>query len=352
MVFLASVALYPAGAHAQAAPANPGRISYSIPATSLGRALALFGERSNLQVLYAADLARGRNSPGVSGNLGREEALAKLLDGTGLSYRFTNSNTVTLVETTASTTAGTAAADGSILLDPITIQSRVETAWGPVDGYVAGRGATATKTDTPLIETPQSISVITSDQMNAQATDSLNSVLRYTPGASGNLYGTDNRGLGIVLRGMSNANGVFYRDGLPLKESEFILFTGLDPYGAERYEILRGPASVLYGQAAPGGLINYVSKRPTDETIRDVSFTAGTYDRYEGRFDFSGPVSPDTDLTYRLVGLVRKSDTQIDFVKDDRIFIAPSLTWKPDDDTRLTVLANYQRDRSGWAMQY
>lgn len=344
--------LYTAPAQAQTATANPGKISYSIPPMSLGRALALFGERSNLQVLYAADLARGRNSPGVAGSFGRDQALGKVLGGTGLTYRFTNANTVTLLETTAALTRPGASADGSILLDPITINTRVETAWGPVDGYVAGRSATATKTDTPLIETPQSVSVITSDQMNAQASDSLNSVLRYTPGASGNLYGTDNRGLGIVLRGMANANGVFYRDGLPLKESNFILFTGLDPYGAERYEILRGPASVLYGQAAPGGLINYVSKRPTEETIRDVAFTAGTFNRYEGKFDFSGPVSPDTDLTYRLVGLVRKSDTQIDFVKDDRIFIAPSLTWKPDDDTSLTVLANYQRDRSGWAMQY
>ncbi|WP_245465906.1 TonB-dependent receptor plug domain-containing protein, partial [Mesorhizobium sp. M7A.T.Ca.TU.009.02.1.1] len=78
-------------------------------------------------------------------------------------------------------------------LDPINVQERVESAFGPVKGYVATKGSTGTKTDTPLIETPQSISVITRDQMEAQAVDSLNSALRYTPGATGNLYGTDNR---------------------------------------------------------------------------------------------------------------------------------------------------------------
>lgn len=122
------------------------------------------------------------------------------------------------------------AQDATTTLDPISIQERVESAFGTVDGYVATQGSTATKSDTPLIETPQSISVITKDQMEAQAVDSLTSALRYTPGASGNLYGTDNRGHG--LRGISNSSGVFYKDGLQLKESNFTLFTALDSYGA------------------------------------------------------------------------------------------------------------------------
>ncbi|QND68014.1 TonB-dependent siderophore receptor [Mesorhizobium loti] len=245
-----------------------------------------------------------------------------------------------------------AAQDTAITLDPINVQERVESAFGPVKGYVATKGSTGTKTDTPLIETPQSISVITKDQMEAQAVDSLNSALRYTPGATGNLYGTDNRGLGLQLRGISNANGVFYKDGLQLKESNFTLFTALDSYGAERYEVLRGPASVLYGQASPGGIINYVSKRPTEENLREVEFGGGSFNRYEGKFDFSGAVNADKSLLFRLTGAAHMGDTQTDFVKDDRIFIAPAITWQPDADTSLTILANYQRDRSGWAMQY
>lgn len=353
VALLATAAFYPSMAQAQTAQQAPSnRISYAISATSLGAALAQFGERSNLQVLYPADLARGRNSRGVSGTHAREEALSKLLAGTGLSYRFTNARTVTLIETTGATTADTTAAAGAIVLDPITINSRVETAWGPVKGYVAKQGFTGMKTDTPLIETPQSVSVVTRDQMDTMNMDSLNSVLRYTPGVNGNIYGTDNRGMGVQLRGLSSAHGVFYRDGLKLKESQYVFFTGLDPFGAERYEILRGPASVLYGQTGPGGIINYVSKRPTEERINDVSLSVGNFNRKEGRFDFSGQVSPESDLYYRMVGLVRKGDTQIDDVNEDRVFLAPSLTWKPDEDTKLTVLSNYQRDRSGWAMQY
>lgn len=244
------------------------------------------------------------------------------------------------------------AQEATTTLDPINIQERDESAFGTVDGYVATQGSTATKTDTPLIETPQSISVITKDQMEAQAVDSLNSALRYTPGATGNLYGTDNRGHGLQMRGISNSSGVFYKDGLQLKESNFTLFTALDSYGAERYEILRGPASVLYGQASPGGIINYVSKRPTEETLREVELGAGSFDRYEGKFDFSGAVNADKSLLFRLTGAAHTGDTQTDFVEDDRIFIAPALTWQPDADTSLTILANYQRDRSGWAMQY
>ncbi len=244
------------------------------------------------------------------------------------------------------------AQDAATTLDPILVQDRIESAFGPVKGYVAKKGSTGTKTDTPLIETPQSISVITKDQMEAQAVDSLNSALRYTPGATGNLYGTDNRGLGLQLRGISNANGVFYKDGLQLKESNFTLFTALDSYGAERYEVLRGPASVLYGQASPGGIINYVSKRPTEETLREVEIGGGSFNRYEGKFDFSGAVNADKSLLFRLTGAAHMGDTQTDSVGDDRIFIAPAITWQPDADTKLTVLANYQRDRSGWAMQY
>ncbi|MGX9119945.1 TonB-dependent receptor plug domain-containing protein [Mesorhizobium sp. BHbsci] len=105
------------------------------------------------------------------------------------------------------------AQEATTTLDPINVQERVESAFGTVDGYVATQGSTATKTDTPLIETPQSISVITKDQMEAQAVDSLTSALRYTPGASGNLYGTDNRGHGLQMRGISNSRASSTRTG-------------------------------------------------------------------------------------------------------------------------------------------
>jgi iron complex outermembrane receptor protein len=125
----------------------------------------------------------------------------------------------------------------------------------------------------------------------------------------------------------------------------------LDTYGAERLELLRGPASVLYGQNGPGGLINYVSKRPTAEPQYEVEVGAGSFDRFEGRFDFSGPITEDGALQYRAIGLARDSDTQIDYVEADRIFFAPALTWE-GEDTTLTLLAHYQRDDAGWGTQF
>lgn len=233
------------------------------------------------------------------------------------------------------------------------VQVQQETAWGPVDGYVATRSATATKSDTPLIDTPQSISVITADQMEAQNAETIAQALRYTPGLAGEKFGLDARGYGLQLRGFRDtADAIFYRDGMALKGSGYASFLPLDPYGAERLEVLRGPASVLYGEGDPGGIINYVSKRPTTEPKREVEFGIGSHEHYEAKFDFSGPLDEAGVWSYRLTGRAVDSETQVDFVDADRIFIAPALTWRPNADTSLTLLGNYQKDETGWLEQF
>jgi iron complex outermembrane recepter protein len=238
-----------------------------------------------------------------------------------------------------------------ITLNPVTVEGQGEDASGPVDGYVANESTTGSKTDTPIIENPQSISVISADRLDAQAAGSLAEALRYSAGVTAELFGMDQRGYGINIRGFSADESSFYRDGLQLKGSSFSAFLPLDLYGAERLEIMRGPASVLYGQNSPGGLINYVSKRPTAEPFHEVEASAGTFDRFEGKFDLSGPITDEGDLLYRVTGLARDSDTQVDFVNDDRYFIAPALTWA-GEDTTLTLLANYQHDSAGWSIQF
>ncbi len=238
-----------------------------------------------------------------------------------------------------------------ITLNPVTVEGQGEDATGPVEGYVATQSTTGSKTDTPIIETPQSISVITADQMDAQAAGSLGESFRYTPGITAEQWGTDMRGYGIKIRGFDANDNSFYKDGLQLQGTNYVSFMTLDTYGAERLELLRGPASVLYGQNGPGGLINYVSKRPTAEPQYEVEVGAGTFDRFEGRFDLSGPITEDGALQYRAIGLARESDTQIDYVEADRIFFAPALTWE-GEDTTLTLLAHYQRDDAGWGTQF
>src|SRR5699024_4975149 len=118
-----------------------------------------------------------------------------------------------------------------------------------------------------------------------------------------------------------------------------------EPYGLERIEVLRGPSSVLYGNAAPGGIVNLVTKRPTFTDFREVSVSYGTHERIEGAFDIGGVVG--NEFSYRLTGLARSSEVQQDTLSDDRLYIAPAITWAPDEDTSLTVLARLQYDEAG-----
>jgi iron complex outermembrane receptor protein len=221
-------------------------------------------------------------------------------------------------------------------------QRSTETTYGPVKGYVATRSATSTKTDTPLIETPQSISVVTRDQMEAQGAQTIQSALRYTSGVA--LFEkNDNRFDIIAGRGFDVDQ---YLDGMRLLSGSFAI-SRIDPYFLERIEVFKGPASVLYGQIAPGGLINLVSRRPTLEPFHEIQFQTGSYDLVEGAFDFSGPIDQDGQFLYQLTGLGRDADTQTDYVRDRRLAIGPALTWLPSHNTTLTLLTSYQHDPEG-----
>lgn len=223
---------------------------------------------------------------------------------------------------------------------------REQSADSPVEGYRATHSATATKTDTPLIETPQSISILTRDRLEAQDADTLGQALRYTAGATGESYGFDDRGYEFVqIRGF---DATTFRDGLPVKN---LNYSGFDfrTYAAERIEILRGPASVLYGQSTPGGLVNYVTKRPLTESLGELVMEVGSFNRFDGKFDLTGPLDNNKTLSYRLTGLGSIGDHQVNFIDDDRLFVAPALTWAPSADTTFTLLGYYQRDRLGGA---
>lgn len=349
---LAGTALLPAQAMAQASTETGPRVtqqsalSYSIPASSLDAALSAFGDRSNLQVLYPAALAHGKRSPGASGAMSREQALGQLLSGTGLAYRFTNAGTVTIYDPAADAGSG-AIADGSTPLAPIHIQG--ESAAGPVDGYVARVTSAGTKTDTPIIETPQSVSVVTADQIVNQGASSLAGTLAYTPSVSSQSGAFSRSVDDLTIRGFNIATGNSgsLRDGLKLQSN--VYDGGQEPYGLERIDVLRGAASMLYGQLTPGGAVNAISKRPTDTPLHEVNVEYGSYDRKQLSADFGGPVTDDGAITYRLTGLVRNADNWVDETPDNKVYIAPALTFSPDDATSLTLLSSYQHFHTRFA---
>lgn len=239
-------------------------------------------------------------------------------------------------------------ASGQIRLDTIEVQGQGETGTGPVNGYVATRSATGSKTDTPILEVPQTINVVTADQIRAQGAQSVSEALRYTAGVRTELYGGASQFDSYTqIRGFK---GDLFLDGMRLPDGAATAdwtTSVIEPYGLERIEVLKGPSSVLYGQSGPGGLVNMVSKRPLATPFREIQLQTGSHGGAQAAFDFSGPIDPQGQFLYRLTGLGRSSETQTDFIDDNRLFIAPAFTWRPSADTTLTVMAQYLRERDG-----
>jgi iron complex outermembrane receptor protein len=219
------------------------------------------------------------------------------------------------------------------------------------DGYVGKSSATGAKTDTPFIETPQSISSVTEQQLEDRNPQTLLDTIAYTPGTRVGGYGFDPRFDSFTVRGFDVTYTGVFRDNLRQPGAGSSLFK-TEPYGLEGVSILRGPSSALYGASGAGGLYNLISKRPTEDAFREVGVQYGTHSRYQGQFDFSGPVNETDPLYFRLTGLARDADTEQVGVPDDRFYIAPALTWKPDEDTKFTLLGEWSRTRTGGTAAY
>jgi iron complex outermembrane receptor protein len=240
----------------------------------------------------------------------------------------------------------TTTSTGTPSLPEVTVSDQENSAAGPTTGFRAQRATAGTKTDTPLHETPQSVSVVTRQQLDATAADSLDQAFEYTAGIMSQTGGVQRRtSTGFTVRGFNvTGSAPLYLNGsrFPINS----LSGTLEPYAYERIELLKGPASILYGQAAPGGLINVVSKRPTTEPLREVEVQAGSWDRKQIATDLGGALTEDGRFTYRLTALARDSDAMIQQIPDDRAQLNAALGWKIGRDTDLTVLAGYSKGKS------
>ncbi|MES2056649.1 MAG: TonB-dependent siderophore receptor [Pseudomonadota bacterium] len=206
----------------------------------------------------------------------------------------------------------------------------------------ATRATTATKTDTAIVDVPQAISVITADQIAARGATGVQEALRYTPGVRTEPNGADYRFDYVTGRGGFDAQS--YIDGMRQPTSFYT--SRIEAYNLDRIEVLRGPSSVLYGQGAAGGIVNSITKRPQFETGGEIAVQYGSFDRKQVQLDLTGPLDRAGTVAARLVGVVRDADNQNDFGKDGRIFIAPSLRYRPDDRTDIVLEGLYQRDRA------
>ncbi len=325
------------------AVAAPVRID--IPAQPLGSALISLGTQSDLQIVFNPAQLQNLRSPELHGEIEPTQALNSLLRGTGIQYQIEGSR-VTLLA--AAPTSG-----------PLTIPDQIISGRAAVpegyESYVPKTSNSASKTNTPLIEIPQSISVVTRKQMEDQGAQTVTDALRYVPGVKVEAYGLDPKGFDwLYIRGFNGQSTSDYLNGLRQQNNSYAFFRS-EPYAFDRIDVVKGPSSTLFGQGDAGGIINRVSKKPEVNHVNEVQLSVGNYDRRQGQFDLGGALDDQQHFLYRVVGSVRDTNTQVDYndgheVKDDRLYIAPSFTWAPDEDTSLTFLSDFLRDRNGGSL--
>jgi len=312
-----------------------------MPSGPLGRGLKEFSRQAGIYLVGSHELAQNHQSDGLRGRHSIQQGLEHLLRGTGL-------------QAVRQGASGYVLQPGSavdvVQLQPMSvIGAEVQDANGQSDaGYRAIQSATASKTNTSVLEIPRSISVVTRRRMDDQKSQTLTEVLGYVPGIFAPPFAAGDGQAGdlFFIRGF-NATDYGYgllRDGLRVQGNRYD--TTSEPFGLERVEVFRGPTSILYGENAPGGVVNLVSKRPTVDSRGEVQLSYGTHDRRQLGVDVSGPLNEGGSVLGRMVVLGRKSDTQVDHQPDDRLYLAPSLTLNFDDANALTLLGTYQRDRT------
>ncbi len=338
LVAAMALASLPAFSLAQSADAVR---SYQVPAAPLANALNQIASQAGVVLSIDPSLTAGKRAQPVQGEFDTVGALRQALAGSGLM----------LVPGAAGTYSVQPVPDSAALALPettVSASSTMESAWGPATGYLATRTAVGSKTDTSIAEAPRSISVATRQQMQDRKVQNLDDAVRYMPGVIASSYGSDSRAEWMKIRGFEPIQML---DGLPLPKGTYVM-PKLETWNLERVALLRGPASSVYGQTPPGGLLDMVSRRPEALASHQLQLQIGTFQHKQISFDSTGNVDEDGRFLYRVGGVLRDSGTAIEHIDDQRFNIAPSLTWNIADDTRLTFLSQFNRDDTGTTSQF
>ncbi|WP_415529850.1 TonB-dependent siderophore receptor [Gluconacetobacter sp.] len=318
-------------APAAAAPLSSVAMSaFQIGPQPLSNALIAFGMQSGWQLSVPNDLVAKVRSPGVSGTVSPETALTALLAGTGLTWQITGPRSATVRKASSTITLGPVRVGGTLARQDPT---------GPGVGYVAETTMAGTKTNTPITEIPNSIYVITKQQMVDQQPQNITDALRYTPGIYAEAYGGGSTGAAGSLNGQIFQRGFKawqFVDGLMTHSASAGETTFL-----ERIEAVNGPASVMYGQITPGGMIGMSLKKPTDTPLHQVSIGFGNWGRYEATVDLSDKITKNGNLRYRVAAIGVTQGTQVNYVDYHRVGVLPSITWDIDPKTSLTLMGMY-----------
>jgi iron complex outermembrane recepter protein len=337
-----------------AANAGDAAKPYHIPAQPLGGALLQFAAESRLELIVKSDKLRGFKSAGLDGNATTAQALSQLLQGSGMTYRFVDANTVTIepppsnfIKTAnAEDNQGTQTGGEGQMMPKVTVEADAENdPYDPTNttdpynkSYAVSNATTATKTDTPIMETPMSIQVMPRTVMQDQQAVRLSDVTKNVSGVQA-LSGAGDFYDQFLIRGFDSATNIYrLRNGARIPNMTF------EMANIDRVDVLKGPASILYGRIEPGGLINAVTNKPLASPYYALQQQFGSFDFYRTTLDATGPLLKDKSLLYRLDFAYQSSDSYRDFMGKERKFFAPSLTWRPTDALELNLNVEYRDD--------
>ncbi|TPQ25675.1 TonB-dependent siderophore receptor [Methylomonas koyamae] len=311
---------------------------YDIPAQALNQALLQFGKQSRQPLIYGTDIAEHLRSRAVQGEYTDAEALNMLLADSPLRAQTTGDGTVTIQPKPPELHNKTSPE----LMPAMTVVGKPVYAWNAPDNpdYNRPNATTATKTDTPVMETPISIQIVPkavlADKQTMTLPDAVNGHVSGVLGRTGGGYLYDN----FVIRGLAGSGfGDAYRNGLYNRQDIY------DIANIEQIEILKGPAAMLYGRIEPGGMVNYVTKKPLDTAYYSLQQQFGSFDQYRTLIDATGPLDAGKTLLYRLNGSYTDQQSFRDFVGNQRFFVAPSLTWRPSARFETNVDLEYKHDQ-------
>lgn len=216
--------------------------------------------------------------------------------------------------------------------------------------YALPEMRSASKTDTPVVETPQSLTVLTRKQFDDQNTQTVGQALRYTSGVLSEIDAST-RYDSVFLRGFGGfgtaSQFVGFLDGLRLPRGQGFAQTAVDPFLLDRVDVLKGPSALLYGQSSPGGLVNMVSRSPDGSTGGEARLEFGSYGRVQAGLAQQGTLNEDGTLQYSLSAMGRGAGSRYDDVDEERYAIAPTLVWQPSERTRLSLGGYWQKDPEG-----
>ncbi|UDL87007.1 TonB-dependent siderophore receptor [Mesorhizobium sp. PAMC28654] len=243
-----------------------------------------------------------------------------------------------------------AAQEPTTQLEKIVVEGEAGTSASTADRVLQKSTVSATKTATPVVETPQSVTTVTRKQIDEQNPQTVSEALRYTAGVLSD-RDSNSRYDSIFLRGFGTfgtaTSYVNYLDGLKLPRGQAFAQSAIDPYLLDRIDVLKGPSALLYGQVSPGGLVNQVSRMPSAQPLNEVRVERGTDGRLQSALTSRGPLTEDGSLQYGISAVGRLSGTRYEDVDEKRFGIAPAISWQPDADTTLTISGYYQNDPEG-----